>query len=382
MNILGVHLTLLIGPTIPKPANPLLMESLQRIEVQNTDDGRSGFRIDFEIGRTGPFDLIDYPIMNLPAIRLNSRVIVVVRFNLKPYVLIDGLITNQQITPSNSPGGSTFTVLGEDVSIKMDNAEHSQAFAGRSAAMRVQEILTSYLQYFPIQIVDQTRGSTPPPPGQIPAQRGTDLQYVRGLAQRYGNVFYIKPGTVPMQNTAYWGPRGRIGPHQTGLSVNLGPRTNVEAINIMQDIGTTARISGWIQDRDTNIQMPLQTVASTRPPLSLQPTLAESILAERARQPNGTEGLSYAEALQLAQALTDESTDESVVATGEIDSLRYGAVLRAHELVDVRGVGRSFDGTYLVTKVRHSISKGSYRQSFTLARDGLGTIVPAVIPGD
>ena len=46
----------------------------------------------------------------------------------------------------------------------------------------------------------------------------------------------------------------------------------------------------------------------------------------------------------------------------------------------MRGAGTSYDGLYYVKSVTHSIGRGSYRQSFTLARNGLVSITPRVVP--
>ena len=62
--LLGVHLTLLIGPTVAVPAPPILSEALQNVEVTHTDEGRSGFQITFQVGRSGPLDLLDYRLVS------------------------------------------------------------------------------------------------------------------------------------------------------------------------------------------------------------------------------------------------------------------------------------------------------------------------------
>ncbi|HET9991774.1 MAG TPA: hypothetical protein VFQ65_24765, partial [Kofleriaceae bacterium] len=50
---------------------------------------------------------------------------------------------------------------------------------------------------------------------------------------------------------------------------------------------------------------------------------------------------------------------------------RYGQILRARNLVGIRGAGIAFDGYYYVTSVSHDIKRGDYKQSFTVAREGL-----------
>ena len=89
--------------------------------------------------------------------------------------------------------------------------------------------------------------------------------------------------------------------------------------------------------------------------------------------------MSVLEAYASAQAQTDNSVD-AVTATGELDSLAYGDILRARKLVGLRGAGNSYDGVYLIKNVTHHIKVGEYKQSFTLSREGLGSITPVVPP--
>ncbi|MES3012717.1 MAG: hypothetical protein V4750_03180, partial [Pseudomonadota bacterium] len=69
---------------------------------------------------------------------------------------------------------------------------------------------------------------------------------------------------------------------------------------------------------------------------------------------------------------------DSVFGSGQLDVTRYGRVLKSRALVGVRGAGTPFDGLYYVKSVNHDIQRGSYKQSFELARNGLISTVPAV----
>src|SRR5262245_46274224 len=118
--ILGVHLTLMIGPTIAIPAPPTLTEALVGVEVTHSDQGKSGFQLTFQAGRSGPLDIVDQSLLLNPLTRPFNRVVLVVLFNATPRVLMDGFITQQTLSPSNEPGQSTLTLTGEDVSVMMD----------------------------------------------------------------------------------------------------------------------------------------------------------------------------------------------------------------------------------------------------------------------
>src|SRR3954452_11017020 len=109
----------MMGPTFAVPAPLAVTEALESVEVSQSDWGRSGFELRFHVGRSGPWDLPDYRLLLHPLMRPFNRVVVMVRFNLLPVVLIDGFITQFDLTPSAEPGGSTLVVRGEDVTVMM-----------------------------------------------------------------------------------------------------------------------------------------------------------------------------------------------------------------------------------------------------------------------
>ena len=69
---------------------------------------------------------------------------------------------------------------------------------------------------------------------------------------------------------------------------------------------------------------------------------------------------------------------EAVTAKGELNVIRYGRILKARQLVGVRGAGLAFDGLYYVKSVTHKIKRGEYKQSFELSRNGLLSTLPRV----
>ena len=133
-----------------------------------------------------------------------------------------------------------------------------------------------------------------------------------------------------------------------------------------------------MQDPRTGITTPVLTPASLRPPLAALPlwaTHAGDVRSVRFRE----SGTGSTTALARAQAEMDRSVD-AVVAEGELDGARYGAVLRPRGLVGLRGAGWSHDGLWYVRRVVHDLAPGSYGQAFTLARDGYGATTPVVLP--
>jgi hypothetical protein len=381
------------------------------VSVTNSDTGRSGFSLTFEVGRSAPLDMIDYSLLLHPLLRPFTRVVVAVTFGVLPQILCDGVITNLQLSPSNEPGGSTLTVTGEDVTVLMDMQELPQPWPSLPADQVVNVILGKYPQFGIAPFVMPAIFPNPPSPTErVPVQTMTDLNYINFLAARQGYVFYVEPGPAPNTNFAYWGPPHvpppyRAGPPQKAITFNSGPETNASSVSFTYNALAPTLVVGTIQDSSTNFPVPVVTspfgfripLASQPAIIFNQPNVRVSLLpttpqqARRATSAGGgeseefpeartTPGLGIAEALMRAQATTDASTDNVVTASGELDALEYGEILRARNIVGLRGVGFSYGGNYYVKSVSHEISKGQYKQRFTLTREGTGSLTPLVVP--
>ena len=376
--LLGLRLTLLIGPTAPLPAPPFLLEALQSVEVTHADEERSGFQITFRAARGDLTDALDYKLLTLPLLRPFNRVVLLSTIDFVPRVLMDGFITHQQLDPAKS----ILTITGEDVSVMMDLTEKSAEHPALDETLIAAKIIATYAQYgltpkvIPPPILDP-----PLPIERTPVQQGTDLAYLIAMAKRFGYVFYVKPGPAPLINTAYWGPPERLGLPQPALSVNMGNQTNVESLTFKNDALVPTLVQGLVQDRLTNF--PLPVLSLPLPPYNLPPLESEPSLI--LNQPNvrtkqfRESGLTAQEALARAQGTTD-AANAVVTAEGELDVLRYGSVLDARGLVGVRGAGFSYDGLYYVKRVKHLIKKQQYKQQVTLTREGVGSITPVVVP--
>jgi hypothetical protein len=180
---------------------------------------------------------------------------------------------------------------------------------------------------------------------------------------------------------AYWGPPKRASVPQRALTVSMGPQTNVESINFSYNGLAPTIVDDEIQDNQLNASIPVKTFVSTRlPPLALMPALPTQLPNVRKTLLERGSGLSVMEAFSRAQGITDKSVDGVATAQGELDALQYGGVLKPRGIVGVRGAGFTHDGFYYVKSVNHSISKGQYKQRFSLSREGTGPLSPVVVP--
>jgi len=163
--------------------------------------------------------------------------------------------------------------------------------------------------------------------------------------------------------------------------VNMGPATNVDSIQFQYNALQQTLYSGKVQDRTLNTSLPYETFTTLRlPPMAALPAVVAQFPNVKKEVLEGDSGLTFTQALAYAQGKTDSSADTVLTANGELDAVRYGALLQPRGVVGLRGVGYLHDGLYYVKRVSHSIKRGTYKQHFTLTREGFGATIPAVLP--
>ena len=367
----GLQLLLLVGRTVPRPAGYDVMSAFVSAEVSDSTTQANVFTLTFTLGRS---PVLDYPLLRDNVFAPLNRVVIAVQFNALTEVLIDGVVTEQQVASGSRPGEARLVVTGEDLSRMLDRQERSRTFPNQSDADIVRSILGA-AEYATLGLrpdVTTTR-IRPNETQRVPSQQGTDLATINALAQRNSYVFYIEPTAVPGQSVAYWGPEKRLGAPQPALTVDMGAETNVESsINFqLNALGPVEHEVGR-QEPASRQRLPTPPMAPSRPPLARTPAAALRRTIDRRAAP-----LDSDRAGQVAATTAGRAAD-ALTATGEVDAGRYGRALRARRLVGVRGVGDSFGGLYYVSDVRHTISVGNYRMSFTLSREGIGSTVPFV----
>jgi hypothetical protein len=364
----GVRLQLLVGPTVPVPAPYEVVDSLVELEVRNDDQQRDGFQMTFSLGRRGT--ALDYGLLRGGLLDPPNRVIIMVIIGVLPQVLIDGLITNHQVVPREEPGQSRLVVTGEDISLQLDLEEKSTTHPNQPDSVIVTKIVASY------GLVPQVTPTTDVPieTDRVPTQQGTDLAYVQQLAQRNSFVFYVEPTMVPTVNAAYWGPQNRLGLPQSALTMNMGSANNVEQLSFGFDALQPAEPQVSILEPFTGLTIPIPVPSLPFPGLS-----ARAATPMRQTVQRDTANLNPIQAALRALAGASGS-GSAATASGVVDTARYRRVLRARQLVGVRGAGETHDGTYYVQRVTHRIKRGEYKQQFTLTREGRGASSPMVVP--
>lgn len=369
----GVNLSLYIGP-VPIPAPREVVESLVHAKV-DTGSGaaQSGFELTFELPARSPLRTL-FLLTGGGAVPL-MRVVLVVTINGQAQSIIDGVTTNVETQPGTG-GVARLVVKGKDLSALMDLIElPGIPYPAMPPSVRVLVVLAKYAAFGVIPVVIPSILDVPPlPMQQIPTQKGSDYAYVKKLASDVGYVFYLEPGPAPGTSKAYWGPEIRVGEIQPALTTNMDALSNVDTLSFRFDKESKVLPLVYFQESTTKVPIlvPIPDVTPLNPPLGVVPPLPMKI-----EQLKDTAHLGPVESLARGIAYAGQHSD-SVFGDGSLDVAKYGRLLKSRQLVGVRGAGLPFDGLYYVKNVSHEIERGSYKQSFSLARNALVSTIPSV----
>jgi phage protein D len=198
-------------------------------------------------------------------------------------------------------------------------------------------------------------------------QRATDIHFLRQRAERNGFEFYVQPETAFGLDFAYFRPPQLSGTPSAVLNVNMGPETNVVDFRAGYEMdAATAAVSSGIDVYTKTVQQAV-ALTSGQVPMGLEPALLRNTSAPVVR-PAGMGPMTNGELQSVTQAIADRSSF-AVTAEGTVD--QGVGILRPGTLVNVRGAGRLFNGTYYLARVTHTITREDYTQRFFARRNAV-----------
>jgi phage protein D len=292
--------------------------------------------------------------------------------------IFDGYVTSFDFDLGSETGDSRIEVAGMDTSVLMSLEEKIATWKDMSDSDIVQQIVGGYgvaLRADATATVHQESDTTI-------VQRGSDIRFVRELAERNGVEFYFESDANSGAVTAYFRPPQLDGTPQPDLAVQFGDQSNlrsfaahlsgqrplavkIEQIDVSQNGVATAQASSikltelGASDADELIGGPLNSLVSPKE------TQAQMLIL-------GPPTSNATEMQTIPQSVRDEA-GWFITARGEINSEAYQAVLRPHRLVLVKGAGNAYSGKYYVTRVTHELSgDGTYTQTFEARRNARG----------
>jgi phage protein D len=282
--------------------------------------------------------------------------------------LVDAYVIETTAQLSNDPGGSVLTVVAMDPTVLMYLEEKVKAWPSMADSDVASAVFSDQAYGFTpvVEATNYTRDEN----DHTLTQRGTDIEFLRQLAERNGYECFVELNPSSGAVEGHFHPPRHDAQPQGVLTVNMGASTNVNRFAARFDMlaATTAKATtldvedasdqGGSAEETSHTGLGGETSTSTDRPRTV---LLRGLGMGKA-----------GEVQRYAQAVVDRSA-WAIVAEGELNTVAYGGVLRAKRPVMARGAGRAFSGRYYVERVLHTIkADGSYVQRFTLRRNATG----------
>jgi hypothetical protein len=258
----------------------------------------------------------------------------------------------------DAAGGSQLTIKALDRTLELDRVEKVVAWPGSSDSAIAEAILTQ--AHGLTADVDATPAG-PDPDVHVAVQRGSDLAFLRSLADKWGYAFYLEAAN------------GSV----TGHFHRLDPLAEPQAELALGFGGAAPAVDAGVQ-----LTAGRRIHAARIPPLSAGAQTADSAGDDEAQ---GARSLAGIATELLSPSDVDGEIDPLAAARGiarrsafaatlsfEFNTARVGVMLRARRPVLVKGLGRKLSGRYMVQRVRHTVTLERHLQQVTLVRNALG----------
>jgi len=345
--------------SIEEEAAPDLFLSLLEMDVE--EDHRMATSFSIKVAITRQDDGL-WTLLEDERIKPWARIAISVTVGEEEQEIVSGYITQIKSHIAQDENGSYVEIWGMDSSCLMSLEEKIKAWPNMSDSDIATQIFGDYNLTPEVEdtgvIHDEAIATI--------LQRDTDIQFLKRLARRNGFECFVNADTGFFRKPS-------LGSEPLPyLAAHFGGETNL--------INFDAKLNSF---RPTKVEMhQIDTVAKQVQDAVVEAGEQELLgrnRAETVAAPNGvvarlhvrqTVAVNQPEMENLCRALFDEA-EWWIEATGEVETVLYGAVLRAKSLVPIKGVGEAFSGTYYITNVKHSFKADKYTQHFKGRRNAL-----------
>lgn len=332
-----------------------LAAGAERVEVCERIGEPATYRLRYQLTEEDG----DFPLLADGRIAPGGELTIGTQVGDTPSVLVSGQVHGQKLHFMHGVRESWVEVCGGDKAFEMDREIKAKAWSQVTVSDVVTTILSSYgltpkVDPIKTKFTEDTHTLM---------QRDTDLRFVRRLARRYGYWFYVDTDALGL-TTGYFKRPMLTGPQAATLTINR-KHPHLAAITIEWDV---ERPSAAAPQQLNLVDLSTLDGAVTRSPLALL----------------GGQGLGTVAAPRQAMfsAPVDDAGDlvtraEATVieggwfirAKGSVTARALGAVLRAHTVIAIDGLGKRHSGGYVVAAVRHVLDGDGHTMEFELIRN-------------
>lgn len=287
-----------------------------------------------------------------------------------PTCIFDGYVLSHKVHMQSGVRAAWLEMYAQDASWLMKLEEKTREWANTTEAVAAAAIFAEYGIAPAPENSEQDSGLYTEDAHTL-MQRGTDYDFLQGLARRSGRVLRIGCGPAPGVRTGVFASPGLQGEPVASLRPNDAKAPNVKEIEFEWDLMRPTAVVA----RQALFTDPSEDGANGDSSNSgLAPLDARNLasFAGRPMQVILTAAADDAGQLQRkAQALLRES-QWFVRCAGAVELGALRVLLRAGDIVQVETVGSLYSGKYLAWSVLHSIRPEAHTMKFQLVRNAMG----------
>jgi len=346
-----------------------VMARLTQVEVRESDADPTIATLRFSLaqGPDGRFFVLDDTLFG-PATPVDVDIAAPGGLSTR---LLSGFVTHVRPHFEAIESNCYLEILVMDVGALLDVEERVASYPDSSDSEAAEEIFKRY------KIENEVKASAARHAAdrQLLVQRGTDLDFLAGLARRNGYAFFFEYDPDKKKVIALFHPPDLEGTAQADLTILQGD-DNLEWVDFQWSAAAPVRVVGHAIDPFAK-----QILTSTSEGVNAEG--GERGLADDVEAGLKKRGVEFAQhllrdPLPLEAAISaegDAATDRAkdlVEARGQVDPTLYRGLLRARRPVLLKGVGDRLSGRYYVRGVRTEVVEGRVTQTFVAHRNALG----------
>lgn len=277
--------------------------------------------------------------------------------------LVKGHVFGQQIRLVDGVEGSRVEVIGADSTLLMDRETKLTQWADNTSDS---DAVTSIVGGYGLTPDVQNTNTRHMENRRTLIQHDTDLNFVHMLARRNGYHFWVRADET-LAETAYFKPPQLDAVADAPLlTINLD-NPNLRAFEIAWDVERPTSVLAAAYDGAGKTTMDGSGVP---PPATFPGDVPLNAIVSETRSTSVVAAV--ADVGDLTGRATGVLNDSSwfVQADCTVSAREVGAVIHAHTLVNVDGVGTRFSGSYYVAAARHVLNSDDHLITLTLVRNG------------
>jgi hypothetical protein len=346
------------------PADDSFYNQLASLEVEENADLPGAIQMSLPVGTANG----DLTFVNDSRFAPFSNVAVVINPpSGSSECIFDGYILSSKLHLERGIVSSKLEVWGQDASWLMNLEEKVNEWVDVTDSDVAASIFGNY-GFTPADENTQDDSPSHTSDNHSLMQRGTDMAFLRALAQATGKWCRIVCADQAGVRTGYFARPSLDGSPVVTLDLNDPQNWNVGPLDLEWDVTRPTAVTASQLFQDSGAV----TVTSTDSGLAALDAQTLNTFSTQSTAVLLAAPADSSDELTLRAQGILEDANWFARCEGETDIARLQQVLRVGSIVAIEGIGSINSGNYLVWSVRHTIAADSHKMRFVLVRNAMG----------